>query len=149
LDNNIEAAGALLFSNNPLSLICSYICPQESQCEGHCVLGIKGTPVQISEIEQYISDYYLNVYKPQRDCEESKGKVAVIGSGPAGITISFLLAKKGYDVTIFEGNERIGGVMWFVPTRRSARTLPSTICNGTDSNPSSSARACGGPANSA
>jgi glutamate synthase (NADPH/NADH) small chain len=124
LDNNIEAAGALLFSNNPLSLICSYICPQESQCEGHCVLGIKGTPVQISEIEQYISDYYLNVYKPQRDCEESKGKVAVIGSGPAGITISFLLAKKGYDVTIFEGNERIGGVMWYgIPDFRLPRSV--------------------------
>ncbi len=123
LDNRIEAAGELLFSNNPLSLICSYICPQESQCEGHCVLGRKGAPVQISEIEQYISDYYLNVYKPTPP-PERRGKVAVIGSGPAGITIAFLLSRRGYRVTIFEGNERIGGVLRYgIPEFR----LPKSV----------------------
>ena len=123
LDNRIAEAGELLFLNNPLSLICSYICPQESQCERHCVLGAKGAPVQISEIEQYISNYYLNVYKPEK-VEDSQERVAVIGSGPAGITIAFLLAKKGYKVTIFEGNERIGGVLYYgIPEFR----LPKSV----------------------
>ena len=111
-ESKIEQAGELLFSNNPLSLVCSYVCPQESQCEGHCVLGLKGKPVQFSIIENYISDYYLNIIDGQTGVQPPSGmKVAVIGSGPAGVTISFILAKKGYDVTIYEGNEKIGGVM--------------------------------------
>lgn len=110
LDGNIEDAGKQLFTNNPLSLVCSYICPQELQCEGNCVLGKKGTPVQISAIENYISNYYLNIFEPPVS-KKTNGKVAVIGSGPAGITIAFLLAAKDYDVTIFEGHDRIGGVL--------------------------------------
>ncbi len=110
LEGNISSAGELLFENNPLSLVCCHICPQENQCEGHCVLGKNGSPVQISEIEKYISDYYLNIYKPFPS-DKSAGKVAIVGSGPAGITIAFLLSKKNYDVTIFEGNDQIGGVL--------------------------------------
>jgi NADPH-dependent glutamate synthase beta chain and related oxidoreductases len=110
LDSKIEQAGKLLFDNNPLSLICCHVCPQENQCEGHCVLGNKGTPVHISAIERYISDYYLNIYHPIQS-ERTKGKVAIIGSGPAGLTIAFHLIKKNYDITIFEGNDQIGGVL--------------------------------------
>lgn len=122
-ESKIDEAGKMLFENNPLSLVCSYICPQESQCEGHCVLGIKGTPVHVSSIEQYISDYYLNVFKPET-IEKNGKKVAVIGSGPAGITIAFLLAKKGYEITIFEGHDKIGGVMRYgIPEFR----LPKTV----------------------
>ncbi|MDR1629207.1 MAG: NAD(P)-dependent oxidoreductase [Oscillospiraceae bacterium] len=110
LDSRIVQAGALLFDNNPLSLICSHVCPQENQCEGHCVLGKKGSPVHISAIERYISDYYLNIYKPLPS-KKTAGKIAIIGSGPAGITIAFHLAKKDYDITIFEGNDQIGGVL--------------------------------------
>lgn len=110
LDTQLSTAGEMLFANNPLSLVCSYVCPQENQCEGHCVLGRKGSPVQISAIERYISDYYLNILKPKKSTKE-KGKIAIIGSGPAGITISFLLTQKNYDVTIFEGNSDIGGVL--------------------------------------
>ena len=110
LDNKVEQAGKLLFDNNPLSIVCCHICPQENQCEGHCVLGKKGMPVHISAIERYISDYYLNVFEPETTTE-SRGKVAVIGSGPAGITIAFLLAKINYGVTIFEGNDKIGGIL--------------------------------------
>lgn len=108
--SRIEEAGKMLYQNNPLSLVCSYVCPQENQCEGHCVLGAKGSPVQISAIEKYISDYYLNIYHPVPSTREN-GKVAIIGSGPAGITIATLLSRYHYDVTIFEGNDHLGGVM--------------------------------------
>jgi len=110
LESDVKQAGQLLFENNPLSIICCRVCPQENQCEGHCVTGIKSTPVQISAIEQYISDFYLNVYEPKKS-DKTAGKIGIIGSGPAGITIALLLAKKNYDVTIFEGNDSIGGVL--------------------------------------
>jgi len=106
----IEKAGEQLFENNPLSSVCALICPQEDQCEAACILGRKGMPVQFSAIEDYISEYYLNVYNPIQP-EQNRGKVALIGGGPAGITIAFILAKRGFDVTIFEGNEDIGGVL--------------------------------------
>ncbi|MDD4773594.1 MAG: FAD-dependent oxidoreductase, partial [Eubacteriales bacterium] len=123
LDSKISDAGRLLFENNPLSLVCCHVCPQENQCEGHCVLGKKGSPVQISAIERYISDYYLNIYKPAPS-DRSKGKIAIIGSGPAGITIAFELSKLNCDITIFEANDRIGGVLRYgVPEFR----LPKTI----------------------
>src|SRR5665647_940197 len=64
LTGEIQAAGEMLFENNPLSLVCSLVCPHERQCEGNCVLGIKGNPVNISAIENYISDYYMNLMKP-------------------------------------------------------------------------------------
>lgn len=76
LDSKIAEAGEMLFENNPLSLVCSHVCPQENQCEGHCVLGRKGSPVQISAIEQHISDYYLNIHKPHVS-KRTKGKVAI------------------------------------------------------------------------
>lgn len=110
LENKIEEAGALFFDNNPLSLICCHVCPQENQCEGHCVMNKTGAPVQISAIEKYISDFYLNIYTPQKS-DESAGKVAIIGSGPAGITIAFLLLRLNYGVTIYEGSDRVGGVL--------------------------------------
>ncbi len=123
LDSKISEAGKLLFENNPLSLVCCYVCPQENQCEGHCILGKKGSPVQISAIEKYISDYYLNIFKPEKS-NKTSGKIAIIGSGPAGITISFILAKRNYDVTIFEGNDYIGGVLRYgIPEFR----LPKTV----------------------
>ncbi len=110
LDSKIPEAGKLLLDNNPLSLVCSHVCPQENQCEGHCVLGIKGSPVHISAIEEYISDYYLNIYKPEKS-DNSKGRVAIIGSGPAGLTLAFLLVQRNYDVTVFEQNDQVGGIL--------------------------------------
>ena len=123
LHNEMEKAGQLLFQNNPLSIVCSLICPQENQCEGHCVLGKKAMPVHISAIEQYISDYYLNLYLPNT-APKDKGRVAIIGSGPAGITIAFLLSGRGYGVTIYERNDQIGGILRYgIPEFR----LPKTI----------------------
>ncbi len=110
LDSKIAQAGQLLFDNNPLSLVCCHVCPQENQCEGHCVLGRSGSPVQISAIEKYISDYYLNIHKAHTSLR-NKGRIAIIGSGPAGITIAFILSARDYDVTIFERHDRIGGVL--------------------------------------
>ena len=129
LDNKITEAGKLLFENNPLSLICSYICPQENQCEGHCVLGNKGMPVHISAIEQYISDFYLNNLKPEASLK-TKGRIAIIGSGPAGITIAYLLARKNYDVTIFEGNDHIGGILRYgIPEFRLPKSILDRLMN--------------------
>lgn len=110
LDGNIKKAGEILFENNPLSVICSLVCPHENQCEGHCVLGKKGNSVKISSIENYISDYYLSSVDLIKEKNLNK-RIAIIGSGPAGITISFILALKGYNITIFEAHDKIGGVL--------------------------------------
>lgn len=123
LDGSIIESGEKLFQNNPLSAVCSLVCPHEYQCEGHCVLGKKGRPVKIGSIENYISEYYLNFIddKPEKDINK---KVAIIGSGPAGISIAILLAAKGYDITIFEAHDNIGGVLRYgIPEFR----LPKSI----------------------
>ncbi|MDF2592789.1 MAG: FAD-dependent pyridine nucleotide-disulfide oxidoreductase [Clostridia bacterium] len=110
LDGDMNKAGKLLFTNNPLSVVCSLVCNHEKQCEGHCILGKKSNPVQISAIENYISDYRLDVMslKPRN---KLRGNIGIIGSGPSGITIAFDLALKGYNVTIFEAHDKIGGIL--------------------------------------
>ncbi|VFQ43156.1 NAD(P)-dependent oxidoreductase [Desulfoluna butyratoxydans] len=121
-------AGRLLFENNPLSVICSLICPHEKFCEGHCVLSAKKKPVAISTIEQYISSYFLTRHDmaPRESREE---RVAVIGSGPAGLTVAILMALKGYRVTIFESAERTGGILRYgIPEYR----LPKKVLDSLD-----------------
>ena len=122
-NGEIEKAGEILFNNNPLSVICAIVCPHEKQCRGNCIRGIKKEPVHFHSIEQEISTEYLKNTKFIKP--ESNGiKVAVIGSGPAGLTVAFELAKKGYDVTIFEKNEKIGGVLTYgIPDFRLSREL--------------------------
>ncbi len=108
--NELDKAGRMLFENNPLTTVCSLICNHEKQCEGHCVLGKKGTPVHFSVIENYISSTYAS--KMVKGPAPSNGKkVAIVGSGPAGITIAILMARYGYQVTIFEGKDKIGGIL--------------------------------------
>lgn len=127
LNGDILTAGEMLFNNNPLSLVCSLVCPHEKQCEGNCVLSIKGQGVNISGIENYISDYYLNSFKPSYEKIPGK-KVAIIGSGPAGITIAFILASRGYDITVFEAHDKIGGVLMYgIPEFRLPKALLSRI----------------------
>ncbi len=112
LNGDIDGAGKMLFDNNPLSVICSIVCDHGRQCQGHCVRGIKGDPVEISTIENFISERYLDVLKIE--CAPANGiKVAVIGAGPAGITTAIKMAQLGYDVTIFESKAKIGGVLRF------------------------------------
>jgi glutamate synthase (NADPH/NADH) small chain len=123
LQGQILEAGEKLFNNNPLSVVCSLVCPHEKQCEGHCVLGKKSNPVQISSIENYISDYYLNFINTEVISRNGK-KIAIIGSGPAGICIAFILAAKGYSITIFEAHDNIGGVLRYgIPEFR----LPKSV----------------------
>ncbi len=110
LNGKMNDAGKMLFNNNPLSVVCSLVCSHENQCEGHCVLGRKGHPVNISSIENYISSAYLERLEYEKP--EPNGKmVGIVGSGPAGITIAIELAKRGYAVTIFEAKDKIGGVL--------------------------------------
>ena len=122
-ENKVMDAGKELFENNPMSVICSIVCNHEQQCAGNCVLGRKGNPVHFSSIENYISDTYLDRMEIAR--AEKKGKrVAVIGAGPAGLTSAVILAKAGYDVTIFEWKDKIGGIMQYgIPEFR----LPKSI----------------------
>lgn len=127
LDGNIQEAGETLFNNNPLSIVCSLVCPHEKQCEGHCVLGIKSSPVGISSIENYISDYYLNLVNPKCEKDPNK-KVAIIGAGPAGITIAIILAQRGYDITIFDAHDKIGGVLRYgIPEFRLPKKILDRI----------------------
>lgn len=123
LNGNLDEAGRTLFENNPLTTVCSLVCNHEKQCEGHCVLGRKGAPVHFSAIENYISETYSS--KMVKGPSESNGmRVAIIGSGPAGLTIAVILARKGYQVTIFEGKDKIGGVLRYgIPEFR----LPKSI----------------------
>lgn len=118
-----EDAGAMLYENNPLSVICSLVCDHDKQCEGHCVLGRKGAPVHFSSIENYISDSYLDHLHLEMQPKTGQ-RVAIIGSGPAGITISILLAQRGYQVTMFESREKIGGVLRYgIPEFRLPKAL--------------------------
>ena len=127
LNGQIKAAGEKLFKNNPLSVVCALVCPHEIQCEGQCILGKKGHPVQFGLIENYISDYYLNLFNPQAKVDPHR-KVAIIGSGPAGITIAFILAAKGYAITIFESHDKIGGVLRYgIPEFRLPKSILERI----------------------
>lgn len=107
---NLELAGKMLADNNPMTTVCCLVCDHERQCEGHCVLGKKGAPVHFSVIEDYVSTSYLQIYMPQR-AEPVGRQIAVIGAGPAGITVATILAGYGYEITIFDDNAKIGGVM--------------------------------------
>ncbi len=122
-EGDLNKAGEMVFENNPMSLVCSLVCNHEKQCEGHCIMGKKGQPVHISSIENYISDTVFD--KLKIECMPKNGKkVAVIGAGPAGITIAILLTKKGYSVTIFDARDKVGGVLQYgIPEFR----LPKSI----------------------
>ena len=123
LAGDIKEAGRIVFENNPLSLICSIVCNHGNQCQGHCVRGLKGEPVEISTVENFVSSYYLDNLELEK--APSNGiKVAVVGAGPAGITIALKMAQLGYDVTVFESKAHIGGVLRYgIPEFR----LPKSI----------------------
>ncbi|MDR1976213.1 MAG: NAD(P)-dependent oxidoreductase [Campylobacteraceae bacterium] len=127
LAGEITKAGDMLFANNPLSVICSVVCPHEKHCEGHCVLNKKGAPVSVGNIENYISDFYIN--KVRFSKREHTGKnIAIIGSGPAGIALAFIMADKGHGVTMYEGNDKIGGVLRYgIPEFRLHKQILDTL----------------------
>ena len=111
-ENNIEGAAKEIAKYSSLPAVCGRVCPQETQCEGKCVLGIKGEAVAIGKLEKFTADWARKNDIDLSSKGESKGKrVAVIGSGPAGLTCAGDLAKRGYDVTIFEALHEAGGVL--------------------------------------
>lgn len=111
-ENRLMEAGQMLFENNPMSAVCAIVCNHEKQCAGSCIRGIKETPVHFSSIEAYISDMYLDRMEVQRP-ERKKQKAAVIGCGPAGMTVAIKLAQAGYPVTVFEWKGKIGGLLQY------------------------------------
>lgn len=111
-EGNFEEAYHVINKSSALPAVCGRVCPQESQCEGKCIRGIKGEPVSIGKLERFVADWARDhEIKPQLAAEKKNRKVAVIGSGPAGVTCAGDLAKMGYDVTIFEALHEAGGVL--------------------------------------
>lgn len=122
-DGKILEAGELLFNNNPLSAACAIVCPHEDQCKGNCIRGIKSEPVSFCEIEEFISQKYLYNIKFE-NINKRDERIAIIGAGPAGITLSIILAKRGFKVTLFDAHEKIGGVLRYgIPEYR----LPNSM----------------------
>ena len=119
----LKKAGEILFENNPLSAICALVCEHEKQCEGNCIRGIKSVPIPFYKMEEEISLKYLEELQFEKGAED-KERIAVIGGGPAGMTIALLLQRRGYKVTIFESRNQIGGVLRYgIPEYR----LPKRI----------------------
>ena len=109
---NFEQAYRIISESSALPAVCGRVCPQESQCEGKCIRGIKGEPVSIGKLERFVADWARqNGITPEPAKEKKNKKVAVIGSGPSGLTCAGDLAKMGYDVTIFEALHKAGGVL--------------------------------------
>jgi glutamate synthase (NADPH/NADH) small chain len=122
---NFEEAYDIITSTNSLPAVCGRVCPQEVQCEGVCVRGIKGEPVGIGRLERFVADYMMEKGNIKIEKVESNGhKVAVIGAGPAGLTCAGDLARLGYKVTVFEAFHVAGGVLMYgIPEFR----LPKAI----------------------
>lgn len=120
-------AGEILFNNNPLSIVCALVCPHEDRCKGNCIKGIKGEPIKFHKIEEEISKAYLENVKFE-NIPKTKDRIGIIGGGPAGIVIAFILAKKGYKITIFEAHDKIGGVLRYgIPEFRLSKKLIDLI----------------------
>lgn len=116
VENDIPGAAAVIAEDSSLPAVCGRVCPQETQCEGSCILGVKGEPVAIGKLERFVADYsrsHPEEIRPEavQERRQSAAKVAVIGSGPAGLACAADLAKWGYDVTIFEALHKAGGVL--------------------------------------
>ena len=122
---NFEEAYQIITQENALPAICGRVCPQENKCEGKCVRGIKGESVGIGRLERFVADYHRDHGKDQETNVQKNGKkIAVIGSGPAGMTCAGELAKKGYDVTVFEALHKVGGVLVYgIPEFRLPKAL--------------------------
>ena len=111
-EGNMEEAYKVIGLSSALPAICGRVCPQESQCEGRCIRGIKGDAISIGKLERFVADYALeNDIKPVKAEKKNGHKVAIIGSGPSGLTCAGDLAKLGYDVTVFEALHELGGVL--------------------------------------
>jgi len=123
-ENDLQGAYAILKGSNALPAVCGRVCPQESQCESKCVRGIKGEPVAIGRLERFVADSCMDTVAPEAPAAENGKKVAIIGSGPSGLTCAGDLRKLGYDVTIFEALHTPGGVLVYgIPEFRLPKAL--------------------------
>lgn len=110
---DIKQAAKVLGKYTNLPSICGRVCPQETQCEAKCIMGIKGEPVAIGKLEKFVGDYVLEHGKEIEEIERNEHKVAIVGSGPAGLTAAGDLAKMGYNVTVYEALHELGGVLTY------------------------------------
>ncbi len=110
-EENFNQAYVTISRDSALPAVCGRVCPQENQCEGSCVMGAKGEPIAIGALERFVADNHREKSKPQSQCYPAGQKVAVIGSGPSGLTCAGDLAKAGYQVTVFEALHHAGGVL--------------------------------------
>ena len=110
-EENFNQAYITISHDSALPAVCGRVCPQETQCEGSCVMGVKGEPIAIGALERFVADNHRAQSKPQSPCHPAGRKVAVIGSGPSGLTCAGDLAKQGYQVTVFEALHHAGGVL--------------------------------------
>ena len=124
-EGDFDAAYEVITRENALPAICGRVCPQEDQCEGRCVRGIKGEPVGIGRMERFVADYHMaKGYASEPVVEKNGIKVAVIGCGPSGITCAGELARRGYEVTVFEALHKPGGVLVYgIPEFRLPKSL--------------------------
>lgn len=131
-NGNFEEAYQIIAKSSSLPAVCGRVCPQEKQCESKCVRGIKGESVGIGRLERFVADYHNENTKKWPDKIESNGhKVAVIGSGPAGLTCASDLAKRGYEVTVFEALHLAGGVLVYgIPEFRLPKSIVQKEING-------------------
>ena len=110
-DRDFAGAYQTISKSSALPAVCGRVCPQETQCEGSCVMGVKNEPIAIGALERFVADNHRAQSKPQSPCYPAGRKVAVIGSGPSGLTCAGDLAKHGYQVTVFEALHHAGGVL--------------------------------------
>ncbi|HPN32223.1 MAG TPA: NADPH-dependent glutamate synthase [bacterium] len=127
-EKKYDAAAKKIKETNSLPAVCGRVCPQESQCEGKCVLGKKGEPVSIGRLERFAADNEKTVYIPE--IKKNNVKVAVVGSGPGGLTAASALAQKGYSVTAFEALNKAGGVLTYgIPEFRLPKKIVEKECD--------------------
>ena len=111
---NIGEAYAIISERSNLPAICGRVCPHEKQCEGHCILNSKGKPIRIGKIERFIADFHAQMKLAHEKLPaKTRGKVAVIGSGPAGLTVAGDLARQGFNVVVYESEAEPGGILLY------------------------------------
>ena len=131
-EGDFEAAYQVITRTSSLPAVCGRVCPQEKQCESKCTMGIKFEPVGIGRLERFVADYHNENYKGKNARPESNGhRVAVIGSGPSGLTCAGDLAKKGYEVTVYEALHKAGGVLIYgIPEFRLPKSIVAKEIDG-------------------